>query len=290
MQQTELFNGVVRPKVINVATVPMRSPFRYPGGKTWLVPYVRQWLKSQRAITKELIEPFAGGGVVSLTAVFERLVKVAILVERDEDVASVWRVILSKDAVWLTERIISFEVTERNVQDILETEPKSLRERAFSTILRNRVNRGGILAPGAGIVKRGENEKGLLSRWYPRTLKKRIMAIHSFKDKIKFIEGDGLKVMEVYADNSDAIFFTDPPYTIAGRRLYKYSDINHDLLFKLINRLRGDVLVTYDDAEEIRHLAERHRLQIRTVAMKSTHHVTKNELLIGRNLEWFMEE
>ena len=25
--------------VINVSAVPHRSPFRYPGGKTWLVPY-----------------------------------------------------------------------------------------------------------------------------------------------------------------------------------------------------------------------------------------------------------
>ena len=28
--------------VINVASVPHRSPFRYPGGKTWLVPHVRR--------------------------------------------------------------------------------------------------------------------------------------------------------------------------------------------------------------------------------------------------------
>jgi DNA adenine methylase len=29
-------------KIVNVASVPQRSPFRYPGGKTWLVPIVRQ--------------------------------------------------------------------------------------------------------------------------------------------------------------------------------------------------------------------------------------------------------
>ena len=33
--------------VVNVASVPQRSPFRYPGGKTWLVPVVRQWLKQE---------------------------------------------------------------------------------------------------------------------------------------------------------------------------------------------------------------------------------------------------
>jgi hypothetical protein len=30
--------------VVNVASVPKLSPFRYPGGKTWFIPYIRQWL------------------------------------------------------------------------------------------------------------------------------------------------------------------------------------------------------------------------------------------------------
>lgn len=34
--------------VVNVATVPQRSPLRYPGGKTWLVPHVRAWLSGIR--------------------------------------------------------------------------------------------------------------------------------------------------------------------------------------------------------------------------------------------------
>ncbi|HDR51023.1 MAG TPA: hypothetical protein ENN90_05285 [Mariniphaga anaerophila] len=50
-------------KVVNVASVPHRSPFRYPGGKTWLIPVVRKWMK-QGPVPKELCEPFAGGGIV----------------------------------------------------------------------------------------------------------------------------------------------------------------------------------------------------------------------------------
>ena len=43
---------------VNVASVPQRSPLRYPGGKTWLVPHVRHWLGSGCDL---LVEPFAGG-------------------------------------------------------------------------------------------------------------------------------------------------------------------------------------------------------------------------------------
>src|ERR1700677_2717012 len=49
-------------KPVNVASVPQRSPFRYPGGKTWLVPYIRDWLRSKKTRPARLIEPFAGGG------------------------------------------------------------------------------------------------------------------------------------------------------------------------------------------------------------------------------------
>ena len=81
--------------VVNVASVPQRSPFRYPGGKTWLIPVVRKWLMQDRAIVKELIEPFAGGGIVSLTAAFEKLAAHITMVEKDEEVAAVWEIILN---------------------------------------------------------------------------------------------------------------------------------------------------------------------------------------------------
>ena len=32
--------------IVNVASVPQRSPFRYPGGKTWLIPIARKWFSS----------------------------------------------------------------------------------------------------------------------------------------------------------------------------------------------------------------------------------------------------
>ncbi len=78
----------------NVASVPQRSPFRYPGGKTWLVPYVRDWLASKKGPPSRLIEPFAGGGMVTLTVAFERRAKHVVFGELDGGVASVWRVLL----------------------------------------------------------------------------------------------------------------------------------------------------------------------------------------------------
>lgn len=50
------FVSLFASRVVNVASVPQRSPFRYPGGKTWLVPYVRLWLSSITPSLRERVE------------------------------------------------------------------------------------------------------------------------------------------------------------------------------------------------------------------------------------------
>lgn len=272
--------------VVNVASVPQRSPFRYPGGKTWLIPTVRQWLK-QGSITPLLIEPFAGGGIVSLTAAFEKLADHITMVEMDEEIAAVWEVILNGKNKWLADKIFSFDLTRENVKAELDKPNKLLQDIAFCTILKNRVFHGGILAKGSGMIKNGENGKGLTSRWYPKTLHDRIRAIEYVKDKIDFIPGDAFKILEQNKNNKEAFFFIDPPYTIAGKRLYTYFDIDHEKLFQSTAQLKGKFMLTYDDTTEIRQLADKYDLQYRTIPMKTTHHLKKNEIIISDNFNWW---
>ena len=148
--QSTLFGEEVVPVasgIVNVASVPQRSPFRYPGGKTWLVPRLRQWLDSQPAKPREFIEPFAGGGIASLTTAFESRAKWVTMVERDEQVAAVWRVMLQQPGggQWLADRIMNFDLTPESVREVLCPPAPSLREIAFRTLLKNRINHGGIL-------------------------------------------------------------------------------------------------------------------------------------------------
>jgi DNA adenine methylase len=278
--------------VVNVASVKHRSPFRYPGGKTWLVPRVRQWLVSlPEDRRKELIEPFAGGAIVGLSVAFERLAEHVTLVELDDEVAAVWKTIITQnEGEWLAEQIRNFNLTREMVQTLLETAPVSLRERAFQTIVKNRVSRGGILAPGAGKIKEGENGKGIASRWYPGTLARRILDIAAIRDRLTFVHGDGLTIVRQNLHRRDAAFFIDPPYTAAGkkpgRRLYTCSELDHGELFALAHDLSGDFLMTYDDVIEVEKMASTHNFDREAVAMKNTHHAHQSELLIGRDLRW----
>lgn len=278
------------PNPINVASVPQRSPFRYPGGKTWLVPFARQWLQTLRPRPIELIEPFAGGGIIGLTAAFEGLADHVTLVELDDDVASVWQAILSDEAANLADDILDFELSLENVTSLLSRPAKNLRERAFQTIVRNRVNRGGILAAGAGMIKTGEAGKGIASRWYPETLKRRILAIAAMRHRISFVHGDGIEIICQNAHRAAAAFLIDPPYTAggkkAGSRLYTHWQIDHPRLFDLVTALPGHFLMTYDEAAPIRELADSHHLDTHLVPMKNTHHARMMELVVGRDLRW----
>ncbi len=279
---------------VNVASVPQRSPFRYPGGKTWLVPQVRNWLRSINPKTEHFVEAFTGGGIVGLTVAAERLADRVTMVELDEQVAAVWQSIIENDeGEWLANRIVNFDisvVTPDDVKALVEEKGASIREQAFKTILKNRTFHGGILAPGSAPIKNGENGKGLASRWYPETLRKRILGISHMRDSIKFIEGDGLLVMESYINSPSTVFFIDPPYTVAGKgagsRLYSRFELDHERLFEITSRIQGDFLMTYDNAQDVRDLAARYGFDTKLIAMKNTHHAEMKELLIGRNLDW----
>lgn len=273
-------------KVVNVASVPQRSPFRYPGGKTWLIPVVRQWLKQSKE-QKTLVEPFAGGGIVSLTTAFESLADHIVMVELDKEVAAVWEVIINGDQDWLADKIYSFDLTPENANSILQKENKTEKEQAFSTILKNRIFHGGIITKGSGLIKNGENGKGIKSRWYPKTLRDRIKAIGHVKNKMKFIAGDAFAELEKVKNDESAYSFIDPPYTVAGKRLYTHFELDHDALFALTAQLKGKFMLTYDDTDEIRRLAEKYNLDFRTIPMKTTHHIQKNEIIVSDNFDWW---
>lgn len=292
--QSTLFHEVSQelglPSPVNVASVPQRSPFRYPGGKTWFVPTFRRWLASMHTQPRILVEAFAGGGIISLTALFENLVDEVVMVELDNEVAAVWEAVVNGDAEWLANRIMAFNMTREAVLDELRRTPTTTREKAFHTILRNRTLHGGILAEGSRFMNQGENGKGIGSRWYPKTLANRFISLNHVASRIDFRCDDGLTVMREFSSDDKAVFFMDPPYTAggkkAGRRLYRHHQLDHERLFAICESLKGDFLMTYDNADEVKQMAHQHGFQTRLIPMKNTHNATMRELVIGRDLSW----
>ena len=275
---------VLSDRVVNVASVPQRSPLRYPGGKTWLVPEIRKYLQKLDFPPEVLVEPFAGGASASLTAVMENYVNRAVLCERDPDVCNLWQCMID-NAEEFACRVELFVPTRENIDTIFADSGTAGIDAAFRTFVRNRVSRGGIMAKGASVMKQGENGNGIASRWYAKTLAVRIRAIGAYASKLDFLRGDGLSLIDRWKDNEAAAFFVDPPYTAggkqAGRRLYEYNEIDHEDLFDRISRVRGAFMMTYDESPEIVEMARRHGFYLAKVPMKNTHHTVMHELLIS---------
>lgn len=282
--QTSLFKTPL--ELPNVATVPIYSPFRYPGGKSRWYPFVRDWLA--RVQKRVLVEPFAGGAHAGLAAAVEGMVDQVILVELDENVAAVWKTIMTEPE-WLAEQIATLDLDRETAEAVIERKVLSTRDRALAMIVHNRVSRGGVTAPGAGWLKKGENGKGLQSRWYPDTLVKRIEKVAAARERITVICGDGLEVMQQHIDREDVALFIDPPYPKAGGRLYKHSAVDHERIFDLAVQAEGSVLLTYDDSEEVVELTEaRPRLDSAPLLVSTTHHREKYEYLISDDLGWML--
>jgi DNA adenine methylase len=290
IESESVINALTANKPVNVASVPQRSPFRYPGGKTWLVPVLRAWLRSLSNTPDLFIEPFAGGGIVSLTVAFELLAGHVIFAETDEGVSAVWKTLLNGQGDWLAKEILDFELTLPNVLQALNEDGNggkvSLKKKAFLTLLRNRVQRGGIMAQGAGLVKNGENNRGISSRWYPETLARRIREIGMNLDRMSFFNGDGFALIDEYIVEENAAYYIDPPYMKASRRLYRNWQVDHRKLFEKMAGVSGAFLMSYDNDNEIREMARDFGFQCRPVRMKNTHHAEMTELLISRDLEW----
>lgn len=260
------------------------SPFRYPGGKSWLRERVVRWLSSLDYRPAKFIEPFAGGASVGLAVAELALADQVLLIERDPDVAAVWQTILGGRWEELTERILTFRMSRQRVLEVLGASNEGTVAKAFRCILRNRVQRGGILCSSAGLLRNGEAGRGLKSRWYPETLASRIEAINKLRDRIRFHEGDGLSIIASHQTDCNCAYFVDPPYTANGKgpgyRLYPFAEIDHEQLLSSLAQVDGACFVTYHPAAPVRRIGERLGFKVSTTGMKTTHHVHRRELIL----------
>lgn len=113
-------------------------------------------LTASKITPSVFVEPFAGGAMEGLSSAAEGLAEHVFLGELDDDVAAVWQTIFHgkpADVKWLCKQIIDFDVNLENVRAILDGNPKSIRDRAFRTIVKNRMQRGGITPTAKSTMK-----------------------------------------------------------------------------------------------------------------------------------------
>ena len=121
---------------------------------------MRYWLEGLGGDVRLLVEPFAGGWVVSLTTVMEGLARSCLIIELHRDLAAVWHSIKSSGTEFAM-RASEFERKSEFVEFLLDLPAAESFDRDFRTLVIKHMRRGEILAVRASFNRVGENRNGI---------------------------------------------------------------------------------------------------------------------------------
>lgn len=238
------------------------SPLRYPGGKSCLYALTSRILRLNRLERGHYAEPYAGGGGLALTLLFEGHASNIHLNDLDRTIWAFWNSVLN-ETDGLIEKIQSTPVTVdewHNQRDIyLDQSNHSDLTVGFSTFYLNRTNRSGIIK-AAGVIG-GLSQTGnykIDCRFNREDLSRRIRRIAKYRSRIHLTQLDALEFMHVMdvqlPDRS--LLCIDPPYFNKGSSLYTsyYKPDDHKHVSDAVLKLSRPWILTYDNTPEIAQL------------------------------------
>ncbi len=247
------------------------SPLRYPGSKRKLSLYIREILHHNKLNPDLLIEPFVGGGSISLFFIVNNLVKKVLISDKDKLISSFWKVIFSNP-----EHIIRFvqrvEISVKNFDKYKNIAKDAGNyndiELAKTCIFLNRTSFSGVLANSAGPIggRRQKSDYKIDCRFNRKDIVKRIVYISSLKDKVIVRDGEWKEVIK-YADEwkrnnkeyNKSFIYLDPPFYFKAESLYRtyFNCKQHEELAKELEKLNCPWILSYDNVPQVRELYEK---------------------------------
>lgn len=246
-------------------TVEYLSPFRYPGGKSFLTGYLasvaRRLPDSKDA---HYLEPYCGGAGAALGLLAQNAVTKVHINDGDIRVYSAWRAILHENERFIREldsRPVTID-TWHDCREIVSTpSDKYSFDLGFATFFINRTSRAGIVlgsGPIGGYAQSG-NWK-IDARYYRDTIRKRLEWVGANAQKIELSNEDGIDFLKRKSEelfSVPTLYLIDPPYVKAGGRLYlnAMTELKHRELAKFLKAGHcKNWVLTYDDHPLVREL------------------------------------
>jgi DNA adenine methylase len=227
----------------------IKSPLRYPGGKSKALPQIIQYLPLQFS---EYREPFVGGG--SLFIYLQQIdpqLKIWIN-DLNQDLASFWHISQSNLENLVAEvRSLKASTADGKLlfQALVQASPLSDFDRAVRFFVLNRITFSGTVDCG------GYSQQAFQRRFTDSSIN-RLSQLGAVLEKVRITNFDYGEVID--APGEDVFIFLDPPYLAAtASRLYgKRGDLHvtfdHQQFAERLKQCSHQWLVTYDDSPEIR--------------------------------------
>ncbi len=203
------------------------SLLRYPGGKTYLAPFLRRVLEANQMLNGTYVEPFAGSAGAALRLLAEGHVSQIILGDIDPVVSSFWELSLKEsDALISFIRTVPLDIKEWHKQrEAYFDVSRPLQERAYAFFYLNRTNRSGVLFAGPIGGKKQDGKYLLGARFNREGLISRARTIADLASSIDFRRSNAVTLCRAVAAEHTAIggkyfLYLDPPYYEWGPELY----------------------------------------------------------------------
>ncbi|MGZ0019070.1 DNA adenine methylase [Nitrosomonas sp. wSCUT-2] len=238
----------------------IESPLRYPGSKATFLNVVLRFIETHNLREKEIVEPYAGSGIVSLSLVSAGIIKKAILIERDPLIYAFWKSVFEHtDTLSSLIENVSVNIdTWHQLKEYLKYDypnDQYIPDLALACLFLNRTNFSGILHSGP-VGGRDQSSKYKIDcRFNKKAIISRIQKISLLRHSISVEFGDALQYLHASnaENNRNCFFYVDPPYFKQGRKLYRYNYkiVDHKRLADVLKNANFPWILSYDKHEFI---------------------------------------
>lgn len=268
------------------------SPFRYPGGKACIFPFVSKLFYENHLIGSNYAEPYAGGGGLALKLLFEEYVNNIYINDFDRAIYCVWKQITENTirfCDWLSDVEVNVETWKYHKAIQSSDAEVDDFDLAKATYFLNRTNISGVIKGG---MIGGYNQSGkykIDARFNRDDLINRIERIARFRNRINISNLDGLAFIRRMDKKSEEIFiYLDPPYLQKGADLYMnyYSKKDHENLSKNVHKMDKKWMVSYDNHDFILNLYGERRKLIYKLSQAASNRIGDEILIFSDQLDF----
>ncbi|WP_448588397.1 DNA adenine methylase [Thermocrinis sp.] len=230
----------------------VRSPLRYPGGKSKAVKFLAKFFPD----FKELREPMCGGASITLYWAQVKPSRSYIISDINYDLYCFWKELKINHEKLIKELILirkSFSDGRKLYHQIIERRDKERDDltRALDFFILNRITFSGTTESG------GYSEEAFQKRFTLNSIY-RLGEVSRILQRIEIYHGD---YSEIFSNcKEDVLIFLDPPYysskrsRLYGRRGDFHVNFDHEKLAQDVKKVLCKVLITYDNHPHIKSL------------------------------------